>query len=248
MDTRKVAPLAGLALAALVLAAALPERAAGDGIVPFGCSYDDLDQQPGYDVGVAGVRLALGGAANRFMYGLSVGFFNGKLPRGNSGIGLEKKPHGGDGDMAGLQVAVFSNDSDGARFGAWQVAGLSNFVRDGGGNLFQLAGVLNLAEGPMQGLQVAGVFNLASARFAGIQIAGICNVDGGDFSGLQIALVNVSRETVAGIQLGAVNYAKTMRGIQLGVVNVVGEDLKGISLGAFNAKNSDLLPILRIHF
>ncbi len=220
----------------LAVAAATPEKTLAGSLSPLGIAIDDTAQGPAYDVGIAGVRLALVGGANRYMYGLSLGVLtNGKGRKG------------GDGDLGGLQIAGLVNDVDGAKFGAWQIAGFANIVR-GSGSLIQLAGIFNQADGPMQGVQLAGLFNVAGGRFSGIQLSGVCNVGENDFSGLQIAAVNVVQATMSGIQIGAVNYAKTLHGIQIGAINVVADDMSGISLGAFNAKSSDLLPILRIQF
>lgn len=221
----------------MAVAAATPERAAAGAMSPFGIAIDDASQGPSSEVGIAGVRLALVGGANRYMYGLSLGVLtNGKGRRG------------GDGDLGGLQVAGLVNDIEGAKFGAWQIAGFCNLVRGGGGSLIQIAGIYNQTEGPVQGAQLAGLFNLAEGPFSGIQIAGVCNVCKSDFSGLQIAAVNASQATVSGIQIGAINYAKVLRGIQIGAINVIDEDMTGISIGAFNGKGSNLLPILRIQF
>lgn len=231
-----VVRIAGAVLgAALAVWAAAPAMAGG--ISPIGIAIDSGGQVPDFDTGIAGVRLALFGGANKCMYGLSVGVIaNGKSRRG------------GDKDVGGLQIACMLNDADEAKFGVWQLAGFVNVVRGGGGGLMQLAGCCNLTEGPMYGCQVAGLFNAAESDFSGVQIAGVCNVAGGDFAGVQIAAVNVAKANMGGIQIGAINYAKTMRGIQIGAINVVSRDMTGISLGAFNAKESELMPILRVHF
>ena len=196
-------------------------------------------QLPTSGVGIIGLRFSLFSGANEFMYGLSVAV----LSNGSEG-------KGGDGDLAGLQIAGLVNDADGAEFGAWQIGALGNLVRAGGGNLVQLSGFYNQVDGPARGVQLTAGVNKAGSSFEGVQLAGFRNIVQGDFCGVQLALINEANSTMTGIQIGAINYAKVPNGIQIGVFNRGGANMTGLALGAFNfnTDTSALWPLLRVSF
>lgn len=64
----------------------------------------------------------------------------------------------------------------------------------------------------------AGIFS-NSGEFGGIAANLIGNAVSGTCSGLQAGLVNVGREGVCGLQVGAVNFAGRLYGVQIGFLN-----------------------------
>lgn len=248
MGTKQAWKALAVAVAGLSLAAAAAAGAGGNeggGVLegttvsPFGFAIMEGSQLPTTRVGIVGFRFSLFSGANKVMYGLSLAV----LANGNEG-------KGGDGDLAGLQLAGLVNDAEKAEFGAWQVCALANMVRGGGGNLVQLSGFYNLVQGPACGVQITGIMNEAGSTFDGVQLAGVCNIVQGDFCGVQLALVNVANATMSGIQVGVINYAETPKGIQLGAINAGGRNMSGLSLGAFNfnTDTSALWPLMRVEF
>ncbi|MBR4188714.1 MAG: hypothetical protein IKQ55_02000 [Kiritimatiellae bacterium] len=229
--------MAAMGALALVAAGAAPSAAVV--FSPFGFAITSDAQLPMFRTGVVGLRLSLFGAANEFMYGLSLAAaMNGK------------SAGSGDDDVAGIQLAGLLNDAEGAEFGVFQLAGLANRIRGGGGTVVQLAGFYNQVDGPANGLQLAGVANRAEGDFGGVQLAGVCNVAEKDFRGVQLAAINRVAGTLYGIQLGAFNYAKTVRGLQIGAFNGAGNDMGGLSLAVFNinTETQALWPLLRVGF
>ena len=212
---------------------------------------------PARDDSVYGFRLGFYCAANAKMYGLSVSTLgNGLFGQGSAFS---------DGDIAGIQVAGLFNDAASAKYGAWQIAGLWNELRNES-TAVQIAGFANVSSGnsltgaqfagvfnqvkDLRGLQIAGVVNLAD-DVSGVQIAGLANVVDHDMSGLQIGAINNVQGTLSGIQIGVINYAKWAGGVQIGAINVVGSDFSGVQLGAFNTwetADAYTIPFLRIFF
>ena len=76
----------------------------------------------------------------------------------------------------------------------------------------QVAGVVNVVSGVMNGAQVAGAANYARQVF-----------------GPQISVVNIA-DTVFGVQVGVVNVARLVKGTQVGVLNLA-RKVDGVSVG-----------------
>ena len=133
------------------------------------------------------------------------------------------------GDVKGAQAAGLVNASSGNVTGL-RMAGLVNFNK-GYANGIQAAGIVNVTTGPVKGLQLAGLANTPTKDVTGLQVAGILNTSLGNLNGLQMALVNVATKSVAGSQIGLVNYTGKLNGFQLGLVNIADSVGKGVGLG-----------------
>ncbi|MEY2934738.1 MAG: hypothetical protein RL033_5487, partial [Pseudomonadota bacterium] len=110
------------------------------------------------------------------------------------------------------------------------VAGLANVAR-GPISGAQLGGVFNYAS-TVDGFQVGGAGNVSRGPVSGAQLAGAANVSTGHLSGLQLAgTANINTGPVSGAQLaGTTNVAGNVEGLQLGLVNVA-RSVRGQSIG-----------------
>ena len=133
------------------------------------------------------------------------------------------------GSVTGLQAAGLANATLGNVTGL-QLAGLVNFNK-GYVKGFQVAGLANVITGSVEGLQLAGLVNAPAKDVKGLQVASLANVSTGNLRGLQLALTNVAVKSVAGSQIGLVNYTRKLDGFQLGLVNVADSVGKGGGLG-----------------
>lgn len=83
----------------------------------------------------------------------------------------------------------------------------------------QVAGVVNIVGGPVDGAQL-GLGNVATGPVRGTQVS-LANVSGGRVRGAQIGLANVSAAETTGAQIGLANVsAGPVHGAMLGLVNV----------------------------
>ena len=115
---------------------------------------------------------------------------------------------------------------------------------------------LNLLYGTscnFRGLAIGGIANRMTGRTDGLLIAPIANVVDSDSNSFQLSLVNFSRLTFTGMQVGAVNvaafdestgsdafqvgalynYADSIHGAQLSLINQA-DYVKGVQLGLMN--------------
>lgn len=150
-----------------------------------------------------------------------VSFF---YPAGSNGVkSYEKSNHfslniiyGVNGGVKGTEVGSICNINKG------NVAGV------------QVAGVANVNTGNSNGVMVAGVSNVNSGFFAGSMIAGVGNFANQKSKGVQVATINVVADSLQGVQVGVVNYAKHMKGLQVGVINVASSCNDCIPIGLIN--------------
>lgn len=141
---------------------------------------------------------------------------------------------------------------------SFQLAGFINFVRDDATGV-QMAGATNIVRRDMkgvqislvgnavrdhaEGLQLAGLYNLAGKSASGMQVSILFNYTNRELNGVQLGLVNKTRiikghktqppTKARGIQLGLVNFSKSMHGTQIGLVNF-GGSLRGRQIGLIN--------------
>jgi len=197
------------------------------------------------DWDVWGLRLNMLYGMNRDLYGLDVGVFN-----------LVRR------DFAGIQagIANLTGTESGRAFTGIQM-GVANFVTLSGTRSSVARGLqLGFVNGgdKMSGLQ-AGFLNLALSELKGLQIGSLNDAE--SLVGIQIGfLINSSRETMAGVQVGFVNwggmdpdiirlmeshnptmatFAKNMPsgeccGLQVGLVSAVYSSMCGVQIGLGN--------------
>jgi hypothetical protein len=138
-----------------------------------------------------------------------------------------------------------------------QISGLMNFVR-GHTTGAQLSLGINISKTYMTGAQIGGLLNYSSKLMIGTQLGVLANISSGSTMGVQAALYNRTLDELSGFQLGAlnlahdiegknsimetestgiqlglVNYSKTMNGFQVGLINISGEN-QGTQIGLIN--------------
>jgi hypothetical protein len=149
-------------------------------------------------------------------------------------------------DVAGIQAGGLMNFLTGSLYGFQAVGGV-NIVREEAKGL-QVAGLVNVVNEAMAGVQVAGVQNTSFQALDGGQVAGIYNYTNGAMQGFQVSAFNqarsingrrsVSSTRATGLQLGLVNSAgRSMAGYQIGLVNFGGE-MSGTQIGLVNINKS----------
>lgn len=148
---------------------------------------------------------------------------------------------GFESNMHGIQVGGVLNYVRTHTTGI-QTAGMINIVgQDFHG--VQVAGLGNTSGGFASGLQLAGAFNTAFKSMSGVQISAIYNGTDGQLSGTQVGLINKAKfikgkkstppTRSRGMQIGFVNFSKSMDGIQVGVVNFGGKT-RGVQVALVN--------------
>jgi hypothetical protein len=113
-----------------------------------------------------------------------------------------------------------------------EIGSIVNFIKENATGI-QISGVANFNGGETDGVQIAGVLNINNTT-NGIQIAGVSNINRAGTMGLQIATTNFAAGDFTGIQIGVVNFSKSLTGLQLGVVNIAENAEKGIPVGIIN--------------
>lgn len=98
----------------------------------------------------------------------------------------------------------------------------------------QVAGVANVNKGNSVGSIIAGISNVNTGSFAGSMIAGIVNYAGQKSGGVQVSAINLVTDSLQGVQVGVVNYAKQLRGVQVGVINMASSCDDCIPIGLIN--------------
>ena len=139
----------------------------------------------------------------------------------------------------------------------FQIGSLMNFVR-GNSTGGQISLGMNISKAYMTGAQIGGLFNYSGKLLTGTSLvlwrnvsngstlgvqAGIFNKTAGELSGMQLGAANLAQNIEGknstiqtrstGIQLGLVNYSKTMNGFQVGLINLSGAN-QGIQIGLIN--------------
>ena len=160
-------------------------------------------------------------------------------------------------------AAIPRRSRDGVRRGSvnllmGETAGLDGFELGLGINRerefvrgLQLAGLANFVGGDVLGAQLAFGANFsgtggeegAAGELRGLQLAGGYNQALGGGTGLQWAAVNLSRQTFAGLQLGAANLAEDVRGMQFGFANGATGRVNGLQLGFVNYASESTVSV-----
>ena len=164
------------------------------------------------------------------LYGLQAGIYN--VAYGNS-ISIQAGARNRvDGNLYGVQAALVGNDVEGRFYGA-QIGIMYNYY-DGPDNSkgygIQL-GLVNVCATEFLGIQTGFLLNWDS-NFNGLQLGGV-NINE-EFHGIQAGLINYT----GGYDSGG-GYC---RGVQVGLINVCNGTLKGIQIGALNTAKSNALP------
>ncbi|WNJ19062.1 LA_2272 family surface repeat-containing protein [Pontibacter sp. G13] len=109
------------------------------------------------------------------------------------------------------------------------------FGLNGGVNGVEIGSIFNYNAGDMNGVQIGGVSNINTMNGDGLMLSGVANVSGGSFNGAAIAGVgNYIHEDFNGFQLGVINITRnTLKGVQLGIVNFQGDN-QGVPIGLIN--------------
>ena len=138
-----------------------------------------------------------------------------------------------------------------------QVSSLMNFVR-GHSTGAQISLGMNISKSYTDGAQIGTLLNYSGKLLSGVQLGFVANVAAGSTQGVQLALYNRTRDELSGFQLGAinlahdiegknsimetestgmqiglVNYSKTMNGFQIGLINLSGAN-QGTQIGLIN--------------
>lgn len=100
---------------------------------------------------------------------------------------------------------------------------------------YQSGLLYNIQDGLGIGLQLTGGANISKESFKGVQVGSFNYAQ--DIYGSQFSLVNISEDSVIGLQAGAVNISGYNIGIQVGAVNK-SKNIKGIQTGWINISNS----------
>lgn len=155
------------------------------------------------------------------------------------------------------EVIKAENSGEIPFFRGIQVSSLMNFVR-GHSTGAQITLGMNISKSYMDGAQTGGLLNYSSKLMSGAQLGVLANISNGSTQGVQLALYNRTREELSGFQLGAfnlahdiegknsiietestgiqiglVNYSKTMNGFQVGLINLSGAN-QGTQIGLIN--------------
>jgi hypothetical protein len=151
-------------------------------------------------------------------------------------------------DFAGIQFAGFLNyvRND---FKGIQISGGFNNV---GGKFkgFQVAGIGNSVGGEyVSGIQIGSLYNFSNGSVVGMQISTLFNYCNGELLGLQAGLINRTNTisgkkstpptSGSGIQIGLMNFSKSMDGLQIGLINF-GGNVRGKQIGLLNFFNKGL--------
>lgn len=169
-------------------------------------------------------------------------------------------------DLVGIQISGIMNLLTGKLHGLQATGGINTAREDAIG--FQAAGVANVVHESMMGMQIAGFQNTSYKALDGGQIAGIYNYTSGAMqgfqisafnqaksingkrstspsraTGLQLGLINMVRKSMAGYQIGLVNFGGDMNGTQLGLVNI-NKSTDGTPVGLFTVDSEAFIRIL----
>jgi hypothetical protein len=149
--------------------------------------------------------------------------------------------------VMGIQYALFSNESN-KPFTGLQRARLGKNYCKGSFTGVQKALISNMIESDLKGSQQALIYNYTAGNVKGTQFSAGVNSCRDTFSGIQFGLVSVTekdlygvsicpvtsfcKSEVKGIQMGCLNYSKTLSGVQISPkLNISGSGgVKGLQL------------------
>lgn len=127
----------------------------------------------------------------------------------------------------------------------WDVHGLRiNLIYGSCQSIYGLdVGLVNQVEGRMKALQIGGIANHVEGVAMGLQL-GLVNCSRTSINGLQIGVVNdTKRASIA--QLGVFNSAEHVDGLQLGLINVT-YTMIGVQLGLVNVIQDNDIPFIPV--
>lgn len=247
----------GRSVAVALLLASVHARA--DWVVFRGAvidTYPDIESYERDAHDVYGLRLGLGSAIDKRVYGLSVSL----LADGgfSFGAGDEETPVFVDDDFIGAKIGGFFNSSCGSGVGL-QIGGIgaTTDVRMSGAQIggifaeaqymngFQIAGISSVASLEMHAFQVGGLVARCGIGMAedvvplstGFQISAGVAVCKGTLCGGQIGGLFAECDDLDGFQIGLVASARDVTGLQVGVCNVA-DALTGAQIGVFNVADT----------
>ena len=164
---------------------ACADAVVGSGVIPY------WTQAPGPGESIKGLRMSVGAAAHKEMYGLDIGIVGNLTTSKFVGMGI-----GG----------IFNYTDVNATIVLLQLAGVFN---------------LNIGKTEVYGIQLAPGANIhwADSNVYGVQMALGANIaPKTNIYGFQFGLYNDAAH-VYGFQLGLINRAKSLHGIQVGLSN-----------------------------
>lgn len=210
----------------------------------------------GHNRSLAGLDIGLVNAIDDHLAGLQVGLIGNKVGLlGHPSSDVDMKTHGAQvallanaaHSVDGLQLGGFGNWCQGTMRGV-QIGVLANLVENDLQGM-QLAGV-NWVRNRVRGIQLAPAMITAlnlSSETCGSQVSiGILSLNRTRYlKGLQlnVGLIGNSVEEGHGAQIALLcNMAASMRGVQIGLVNWC-RTLHGVQIGAMNIITSSVLPV-----
>lgn len=142
--------------------------------------------------------------------------------------------------MVGIEIAGLANVVNGRATGL-QISGLTSWVTEDLTGV-QMSGLMNLVRERLLGYQLGLLLNYAKT-FTGLQL-GVAFNGARVFKGVQMAgALNVASTRFKGLQLGMINYTKSVHGVQIGLINLC-DHLHGVQIGALNIARKNLLPVM----
>ncbi|MFC1714281.1 LA_2272 family surface repeat-containing protein [Candidatus Poribacteria bacterium] len=185
------------------------------------------------DTSVTGLRLNLIYGVNQDVLGIDLGLVNQTL-----------------GDQTGFQYGAV-NITEGSFVGLR--GGIVNVDKEGFTGIQY--GLINMVDGSGLGWTNGGL-NVVRNDFKGLLTGAINFVESDEHRGIQLAAVNFFRmpaghqgsgdlSEIEGVQVGFVNYAKTLAGLQVGIVNYA-DYLRGVQIGLCNIITKGKIPFLPI--
>lgn len=183
-----------------------------DGIMFGGIGVGSAGSVRGIMIG--GVGAATGGAA----HGVVIGGIGAGIARDLTGIAFGGVGLGVAGNVKGIVVGGVGTGAGGNITGV----ALSGIGTAAGGEIRGI-GVSGVAVGAnsLAGLFVAPVVGATTGRALVIAPAWFRVQPEGTFSGISVSAVNGIRGASRGLNIGIVNYARSMHGVQVGVINII---------------------------
>lgn len=216
-------------------------------------------KNPGSHVNYFSLNLISGYSYRNLLFELS-GFVSTNVA-GTRGIQIS-----GLGNITGLNSSLspWSDEDDRANLSGIQFSALYNYVKDNvfGGQISSFnqsknligaqIGGINRVNGYTIGFQMAGLYNWSAYSMDGFQLSGFLNETNGRLVGTQLAPINIVKLTEGqnseptpkkgGLQIGIINYGRTMHGFQIGLINIAG-DMRGTQVGLINISSTKKIPV-----
>ena len=106
---------------------------------------------------------------------------------------------------------------------------------NGGSGSFELGGLLNIDNGPVDGAQISGFGNIVTGDIDAFQLAGFTNINDGYTKGFQAAgFLNIVGDDVEAFQVaGFGNISQNLEGMQGSGFGNFAEEMEGMQAGGF---------------